>query len=285
MQSILITGANKGVGSAMVEAILREQEEYRVFLGSRDLARGEAERSRLLEVTGAKADRLEVMLLDVSDEDSVRQAAARLQATGEKLYGLVNNAGIASGSLSQVFAVNVYGMQRVSELFIPLMSDRGRVVNVTSASGPSYVSQSAAIWQSFFQNEQADWAGLNAFMRECQSLTAEQMEQKGLPANAYYGLSKACANLLNMMSARDNPHLTINACTLGYIETDMTRQMTGASGARATELGMKQPADGARVVMHLLFEAEGTGHYFGSDALRSPLDRYRSPGSPAYTGR
>ena len=29
---------------------------------------------------------------------------------------------------------------------------------------------------------------------------------------------------------------------------------------------------------------EGSGHYYGSDAKRSPLDRYRSPGSPPYEG-
>ncbi len=48
---------------------------------------------------------------------------------------------------------------------------------------------------------------------------------------------------------------------------------------------MKPPAQGARAPMHLLFgELEGNGRYYGSDAQRSPLDRYRSPGSPPYTG-
>ena len=38
-------------------------------------------------------------------------------------------------------------------------------------------------------------------------------------------------------------------------------------------------------IMKLLFEApRGRGHYFGSDGLRSPMDRYRAPGSPEYTG-
>ena len=39
------------------------------------------------------------------------------------------------------------------------------------------------------------------------------------------------------------------------------------------------------VSMFLLFgEPEGNGRYYGSDALRSPLDRYRAPGSAPYTG-
>ena len=122
-------------------------------------------------------------------------------------------------------------------------------------------------------------------MKECEQLTTDEMERKGLPADGEYGLSKACANLLTLISARENPRLMINACTPGYIETDLTQAMTGASGKSAAELGMKQPDDGARVVMHLLFETlEASGHYYGSDACRSPLDRYRSPGSPAFTG-
>jgi hypothetical protein len=48
---------------------------------------------------------------------------------------------------------------------------------------------------------------------------------------------------------------------------------------------MKTPREGTVAPMHLLFgELEGNGHYYGSDALRSPLDRYRAPGSPAHTG-
>ena len=48
---------------------------------------------------------------------------------------------------------------------------------------------------------------------------------------------------------------------------------------------MKSPADGARSALFLLFgEPEGNGRYYGSDAVRSPLDRYRAPGDPPHTG-
>ena len=48
---------------------------------------------------------------------------------------------------------------------------------------------------------------------------------------------------------------------------------------------MKSPAEGARAPIHLLCgELEGNGRYYGSDAKRSPLDRYREPGSPPYVG-
>ena len=76
----------------------------------------------------------------------------------------------------------------------------------------------------------------------------------------------------------------MNACTPGFIATDMTRAYVVASGKSAADLGMKSPAEGAKAPLHLLFaELEGNGHFYGSDAKRSPLDRYRAPGSPAHS--
>ncbi len=285
MPAILVSGANKGIGLAIVEAILREQLDYRVLLGSRDAARGEAARNTVLANTACSSDRVDVIDLDVSDEQAVATAFAQvtenLQARGDQLAGLVNNAGIAIGSRADMLAVNSYGLRQVSEQFIPLMQNGSRVVNVTSASGPNYVARCSAQWQRFFMDSHASWQQLDEFMQQC--LTSSELP--GLPGDADYGLSKACANLYSMICARDNPQLMINACTPGYIETDLSRELTRGSGQTAAELGMKQPADGARVVMHLLFgDVANSGHYYGSDALRSPMDRYRSPGSPAYCG-
>jgi hypothetical protein len=88
-----------------------------------------------------------------------------------------------------------------------------------------------------------------------------------------------------MILAREHPSVRANACTPGFIETDMTRPYAESSGKSAAELGMKTPAEGARAPLHLLFGTlQGNGRYYGSDAKRSPLDRYRAPGSPEYTG-
>ena len=88
-----------------------------------------------------------------------------------------------------------------------------------------------------------------------------------------------------MQLARRFPNLAVNACTPGFIETDMTRGYATAQNKSPAELGMKTPDEGVRSALHLLFgELEGNGRYYGSDAKRSPLDRYRAPGSPAYTG-
>ena len=108
---------------------------------------------------------------------------------------------------------------------------------------------------------------------------------KGLGDGSPYGLSKACTNTYTMILARERPTLGVNACTPGFIETDMTRHYARSQSKSPAALGMKTPADGAKTPLHLLFGTlEGSGHFYGSDAKRSPLDRYRAPGSPEYRG-
>ncbi|MEM8498936.1 MAG: SDR family NAD(P)-dependent oxidoreductase [Pseudomonadota bacterium] len=289
MKLILVTGANKGIGLAIVEAILKEQENHTVLLGCRSLDKGKRARDELLVKNQAWRGRVQTLQIDVGDPDSVKQAADRtsqmLEQTKGELIGAVNNAGTAQGKRGQMLAVNVYGIKNVLDYFDKVMSATARIVNVTSASGPNYVADCASDWQRFFLDQNVKWPTLDSCMQEWNSLTDQALKSKGLPADYDYGLSKACANLLTLIAAKENPERSINACTPGYIDTDLTRDMLGGSNRTTAELGMKLPADGARVIIHLLFSAQKTsGFYYGSDAQRSPMDRYRSPGSAPYTG-
>ncbi len=187
-----------------------------------------------------------------------------------------------------MLATNTVGMRRVCETFLPLLDAKaGRIVNITSAAGPSFVATCSPERQRFFVDEQMTWPRLEAFMNECVAMAGdkEAFAAKGLADGAAYGLSKACSNAYTLMLAREHAGLKVNACTPGFIATDMTRHYAEAQSKSPAELGMKPPSEGAKAAMHLLFdELEGNGRYYGSDAVRSPLDRYRAPGSPAYSG-
>ncbi len=290
MRRILVTGANKGIGLAIVEAILAEHEDTFVYLGARDEARGAEAAARLSERAGF-ASRLEVLALDVGSDASVAAARARVETSlgGEKLYGVVNNAGIGtrSGDFSAVVETNLFGLQRVCDAFIPLLQRQGRIVNVTSASGPIFVAGCSPEVQRFFLDPEMPWPRLRAFADDCKQMAADgrSFAEKGLGDGSAYGLSKACANTYTMILAREHPDLIVNACTPGFIATDMTRHYAESEGKSPAELGMKSPAEGARTPMQLLFGAlDGNGRYYGSDGKRSPLDRYRAPGSPELTG-
>jgi NAD(P)-dependent dehydrogenase (short-subunit alcohol dehydrogenase family) len=292
MRRIFVTGANKGIGLSIARAILAEHADTFVYLGSRDPARGRGAAAQLGDERPDWKARIEVVAIDVADDRSVADAGRRVTDSlcGGALYALVNNAGIGSQDRDHalVLGTNTLGLYRVCEALLPLIDAKaGRVVNVTSAAGPSFVATCSPERQRFFLDAQMTWPRLRAFIDECLGVEggAAAFAAKGLGDGSPYGLSKACANTYTMIVAREHPGLSVNACTPGFIETDMTRHFAKSQGKSPAALGMKTPAEGARAPMHLLFGTlEGNGRFYGSDAKRSPLDRYRAPGSPEYIG-
>ena len=135
---VLVTGASTGIGAACALGCARNG--MTVFAGVRNLQAGEALKD------GVDGSLIPVQL-DVTDEDSIRQAADLVRRTvGEAgLSGLVNNAGIAIGSplevipivqLRKQFDVNVIGQIAVTQAVLPLLRQaRGRIVNMGSIAG------------------------------------------------------------------------------------------------------------------------------------------------------
>ncbi|AQA18958.1 hypothetical protein BST95_12620 [Halioglobus japonicus] len=284
MKNILVTGANKGIGLAVASEILRAAADTHVVLGSRDMARGHVAVASLVAQDATWADRITLLELDVCDDQSVQRArdSWMQERLDTGLYGIVNNAGLGQGTVVQTVDVNVYGVHRVCEAFAPLLGHEGRIVNVTSASGPNFVANCSADRQAFFTDKTIDWSSLQAFIQECGELEPDVVQRMGFGSDSPYGFSKACANSYTLWLATQHPQLVINACTPGFIETDLGKEFLGARTPQ--EAGMKPPAAGAQVIIELLFASpRGSGHYYGSDALRSPLDRYRAPGSPEFT--
>ena len=141
-KTVLITGANKPIG---YEAARRLGElGYRIWLGSRDAARGEAA-AKTLRDGGAD---VRVIALEVTDDASVTAAAEHVRQADGKLDVLINNAGIPGelasqpsnqsvDSVKQVYETNVYGPIRMIQAFLPLLKAAGdaNIVNLSSGLG------------------------------------------------------------------------------------------------------------------------------------------------------
>lgn len=294
MKRILITGANRGIGLALVAKVLESSDEHQVYLGSRSIVRGEAAASEIIADNPRWESRLQVLPLDVADTASVESAAKQVRASlspGESLYGIVNNAGMGypDSDLREVLQVNTYGIKRVVESFLSLLDvGAGRLVNITSAAGPNFVEGCSSAVQTMLVNPDITWQELETFMQRCLSVAGDSdaFNKLGMGDGSSYGISKAAANAYTLILAREHPNLLINACTPGFIETELTRPIAKRYGKTPAEMGMKTPAEGTISTMHLLFgDVEQSGHYFGSDAIRSPMHYYRAPGTPAYTGQ
>ena len=89
MKTALITGANKSIGSETARQLL--QNGYSVFLGSRDLQKGQQAASQL-QAEGFS--QVEPIQIDVTDSASIAAARQVLDQKTNVLDVLINNAGI-----------------------------------------------------------------------------------------------------------------------------------------------------------------------------------------------
>ena len=143
-KTVLITGANKGIGKEVARQ-LAVRGGYEIYLGARDAARGQA---TVDELVAAGHKDIHLLVIDVTSDESVKKAFETLSSKVSALDVLVNNAGITAAgfkpalqeSLAEFIAtyeVNVFGVVRTTNAFIPLLkkSKAGRIVNVSSGLG------------------------------------------------------------------------------------------------------------------------------------------------------
>lgn len=293
LRHVLVTGGNRGLGFGIVTRLLRDHVDCFVLLGSRDESRGEVAMRSLVEQLPASAGRVAVVQIDAADQESVKRAAAQVSERfgGEGLHGIINNAGIGPGfSLRRMLDVNMHGPRLVNEAFIPLLQPTGpgRVVHISSASGPAYVETCDEERRRFFADHagEATWQQLEELMEESLAVTeeagADGFRKLGLGDGDPYALSKACLNLYTRILSREHDNLHVSSCTPGFIRTGMTQHASKKSG---TLMNARPPDTGSRLPVTLAMdEPRGKGWFFGSDGKRSPLDRFRSPKDPAYEG-
>jgi len=199
MKTALITGANRSIGFEAARQLL--QQGYYVYLGSRDLARGQ---QAVAQLHAEGLTQVEPLQIDVADPASVAAARTALGHKTEVLDVLINNAGISGGMvqpaastavsvIKEVFETNVFAVIDVTQTFLDLLhrSPAPRIVNVTSGLG-SLTLHTDPRWKYY--------------------------AVKG----AAYGPSKAALNAYTIMLAyelRDTP-FKVNAVDPGYTATD-----------------------------------------------------------------
>jgi NAD(P)-dependent dehydrogenase (short-subunit alcohol dehydrogenase family) len=155
LKTVLITGANRGIGRALVQEALRRGAK-RVYAGTRGT----------LDIAD---ERVSPLMLDVTNTEQIEQAARQVAS----LDVLINNSGIAPyddlsdpAVIEQALAVNFFGTYKVSRAFLPMLKrSQGAVVNNLSLMAlaplpltPSYaISKAAAL--SMTQSMRALLAG------------------------------------------------------------------------------------------------------------------------------
>jgi NAD(P)-dependent dehydrogenase (short-subunit alcohol dehydrogenase family) len=133
----LVTGANRGIGRALVEALFER--------GARKIYAATRKPEALADLVSTSEGRVVPLLLDITNAAQVRQAAAR----ANDIDLLVNNAGVVSHAFGgfedpiwldaarQEYETNVVGSLRVSQAFAPVLARQGggTIVNISSVAG------------------------------------------------------------------------------------------------------------------------------------------------------
>jgi NAD(P)-dependent dehydrogenase (short-subunit alcohol dehydrogenase family) len=204
--TVLITGANRGIGLALTRAYLARG--WDVIATCRQPA-GAAE----LKALAAQHRRLSIEQLDVLDHDLIDGLAAKL--AGRPIDVLLNNAGIHGprehqnfgalnySSFERVMATNTMGPLKMAEAFLEHVaaSEQKKIVTITSSLG--------SISRTF-------------------------------GGQYFYRASKAAVNMMMATLAKDVKQrgVTVGIVTPGYVDTDFTR----GSGGRIAKISAAESA-------------------------------------------
>jgi NAD(P)-dependent dehydrogenase (short-subunit alcohol dehydrogenase family) len=251
----MVTGATSGIGKAT--ALGLAQMGATVVMVSRDRARGEAVQREIKEKSGNEA--VDLLLADLSSQQSIRQLAENFQQHYMQLHVLINNAGLfmlnrreTVDGLEMVFTVNYLAPFLLTNLLLDVLkaSAPARIVNVSSdAHEAGYIKMDDLqakkryiFWRAYGQSKLA----LVLFTYEL----ARRLEGTGVTANCLHP---------------------------GFVATNIGQSGVGPVGRMAAKfifsfLGMS-PEEGAKTQLYLASSpaVEGvTGKYFvKSESRRS----------------
>lgn len=256
-----VTGANKGIGLAIVRQIALQypKSSYNngpllIYLTARNEDRGKAaiesletdkqlQSAKALHSQGGLTD-VKYLNLDISSKQSVEDFATHLKTNHpDGIDFLINNAAVAmqgfdSNVVKETLDCNYYSTLRAMQLLLPHIKNGGRLVNVASMAGNLSPKYSDSI-KSRFRNANTR-KDITQLMQDFTTAVEHGSHQKDWPSAAY-AVSKAGVIGVTRVIAQQNQEggskTLINSCCPGYVKTDMTR----GGGTKTPDQGAQTP--------------------------------------------
>ncbi len=215
-KTVIITGANSGLGFQTALKIAAHSTEFEVILACRNLEKAQQTQAQIVKETGNP--HVSVLQLDTASLKSVRQFVKAYQDKyGAPVYALLCNAGIgAFNSAPQltedgfdvVFATNHLGHFLLTNLLLPFMEKEGKIL-VTASDMHNPLLQSG---------ETFAWLGVEAISHPGEKLAA---------SNLRYAYSKLCNvyfvyELTRKLKAQ-NSTVKVNAFNPGLMKTHFSK--------------------------------------------------------------
>uniref|UniRef100_A0A1J3EK68 Salutaridine reductase n=1 Tax=Noccaea caerulescens TaxID=107243 RepID=A0A1J3EK68_NOCCA len=236
----VVTGANKGIGFAVVKRLL--ELGLTVVLTARNEENGSHAVDCLRRIGFRNVC---LFCLDVSDPSSIAAFVSWFRLNFGVLDILVNNAAVSFNEVGEnsikkpetTIKTNYYGAKLLTEALLPFFSRSvsvSRILNISSRLGALNKLRNPRIRQTLEDEsltyEQID-ATVNQFLDEVKS---GKWEKQGWPENwADYAVSKMALNAYSRVLARhyDGKKLSVNCFCPGFTRTSMT----GGQGTHTTD--------------------------------------------------
>ena len=231
MQTILITGANRGIGLALTRQLL--QDEARIFATCRAPERA----GDLNELAQRHAKRVTVLQLDVNEGASIESAVKAVAAKTDALDLLINNAGIGG-------------------------DDRGRILGQLTSAEVSHVITTNAVNPLILTQACSELLKNGDNPRVVMISSGMGSLQRTGGTSYAYRMSKAAMNMAARALAFDSAMAGITTVTVnpGWVQTDM--------GGPSAALKPEESASALRALINRLTPADN-GKFFQYDG--SPL--------------
>ncbi|MCJ1397431.1 hypothetical protein MMC11_000624 [Xylographa trunciseda] len=257
----VVTGANKGIGLAIVRQLALQYPKstfnngpFLIYLTARKKERGESALATLHQDEQLKAAKalardgglseIQYHALDISQTHSIRVFADFLKDHHPQgIDFVINNAGIAMSGfdttvVKETLQCNYYGTLEATQDFLPLLRPGGRLVNVSSMAG--HLTKYAPALRARFLAA-ATVGEITALMEGFKAAVAAGTEKEQGWPSAAYAVSKAGVTGMTGVVAREERArgrgVLVNSCCPGYVKTDMTR----GGGHKTVDEGAQTP--------------------------------------------
>jgi carbonyl reductase 1 len=243
---VLITGANRGLGKGLIEALLSSPNKYSttIIMTSRDLSKGQAALNQITEKFPTEI--LKLYQLDVTDHNSISAFAYHIQEKHNKIDVLVNNAGVMISTFSYettltTLNTNFYGLYNLTTKLLPLVSDTGHIINLSALLGNTTFIPNKTIQEQLLSPSLTIEQLLGLAKQYVDSVKDGNFKDLGWP-RLPYNVSKAFVNAYTRILHKEfrdkNTGRRANALHPGWVKTDLG----GKNAPLTIEEGVKTAA-------------------------------------------
>ncbi|EAR92107.1 oxidoreductase, short chain dehydrogenase/reductase family protein (macronuclear) [Tetrahymena thermophila SB210] len=233
---VLITGSNKGLGYGLVEDLLsKHSQKFKVIMTARDQLRGIQAQQKIKE--NYPNEEVDFHLLDVENDNSRQVAFKYVQEKYGKIDVLVNNAGYLFHSEFQkeesyqptldvaqkTLNINLFGAIEMTELFLPILADDGKIIQISSRGGwmsnqPEATQKIFTDPKNFSKKQIFDFA--QDFYKQCETrIDNEKMRWSFSSYEVSKFLLNAYVRYLGKQLLKENQQMF--TITPGWVKTDM----------------------------------------------------------------